>query len=61
LLSSSDEDDGLIREEDAFARKIGVHGVPCFVVDRKFMISGAQSPETFAEVFQRVRESADAQ
>ncbi|MBL8833088.1 MAG: DsbA family oxidoreductase [Rhodospirillales bacterium] len=57
----SDEDDDLIREEDAFARKIGIHGVPCFVVDRKFMVSGAQPPEVFAEVFQRVRESAAAQ
>ncbi len=57
----SDEDNELIREEDAFARKIGIHGVPCFVVDRKYMISGAQPPETFAEVFQRVRESAAAQ
>jgi predicted DsbA family dithiol-disulfide isomerase len=57
----SEEDDALIREEDAFARKIGIHGVPCFVVDRKFMVSGAQPPETFAQVFQRVRESAAAQ
>ncbi|MBI3506920.1 MAG: DsbA family oxidoreductase [Proteobacteria bacterium] len=57
----SDEDDELIREEDAFARKIGIHGVPCFVVERKFMVSGAQPPEVFAQVFQRVRESAAAQ
>ena len=45
----------------ATARKMGIHGVPCFVIDRKFMVSGAQPPEVFAQVFQRVRESAAAQ
>ncbi len=57
----SDEDDALIREEDVFARRMGIHGVPCFVIDRKFMVSGAQPPEIFAQVFKRVRESAAAQ
>lgn len=57
----SDEDAETIREEDAYARKIGINGVPCFVVDRKFMVSGAQPPEVFAQVFRRVRESAAAQ
>lgn len=57
----SDEDDALIREEDAFARRMGIHGVPCFVIDRKFMVSGAQPPEIISQVLQRVRESAAAQ
>ncbi len=54
----SNEDDALIRAEDAFARKMGIHGVPCFVVERKYMVSGAQPPEMLAEVFRRVREAA---
>jgi predicted DsbA family dithiol-disulfide isomerase len=57
----SDEDEALIREEDAFARRMGIYGVPCFVVDRKFMVSGAQTPDVFQQVFKRVRESAAAQ
>lgn len=57
----SDEGDAEVRAEDAFARQIGIQGVPCFVVERKYAISGAQPPEAFAEVFARVRaESAHA-
>ncbi len=29
------------------ARQIGVSGVPFFVIDRKYAVSGAQAPETF--------------
>jgi len=54
----SDEDDALVREEDAFARKVGIDGVPAFVIERKYLISGAQPPETFADVFRQVREAA---
>jgi len=57
---SSDEELETIKAEDAFARQIGIQGVPCFIIDRKYAISGAQSPETFVEAFQRVREEAGA-
>ena len=42
-----------------FARQIGVQGVPCFIVERKYAISGAQPPEAFAQVFARVRAERD--
>jgi predicted DsbA family dithiol-disulfide isomerase len=45
------EDDDTIRAEDAFARQIGINGVPCFIIDRQYAISGAQPPEAFLEVF----------
>ncbi|HEX2116116.1 MAG TPA: DsbA family oxidoreductase, partial [Alphaproteobacteria bacterium] len=32
----SDEDVATIRAEDQFARQIGIQGVPCFIIDRKF-------------------------
>jgi predicted DsbA family dithiol-disulfide isomerase len=58
---AGDEGDAEVRAEDAFARRVGIQGVPCFVIERKYAISGAQPPEAFAEVFARVRaESADA-
>jgi predicted DsbA family dithiol-disulfide isomerase len=58
---ASDEGDAEVRAEDAFARRVGIQGVPCFVIERKYAISGAQPPEAFADVFARVRaESADA-
>jgi predicted DsbA family dithiol-disulfide isomerase len=52
---ASDEGDAEVRAEDQFARRAGIQGVPCFVVERKYAISGAQPPEAFAEVFARVR------
>ena len=37
-----------VRQEDARARAMGIQGVPCFVVDSRYAISGAQEPEYFA-------------
>ncbi|MEO7978077.1 DsbA family oxidoreductase [Flavobacterium sp.] len=37
------------------AQEIGVQGVPFFVFDRKFAISGAQSIETFVQTITEVR------
>ena len=36
------------------ARKVGVTGVPFFIVDGKLAVSGAQPPEVWAQVFQQV-------
>lgn len=51
-----DADADAVRAEDAFAREVGISGVPCFIIERKYAISGAQSPETFHDVFARVRQ-----
>jgi predicted DsbA family dithiol-disulfide isomerase len=55
---ASDEDDALIRAEDKYARELGIQGVPCFVIERKYMVSGAQPAELFADVFRQVRAAA---
>jgi predicted DsbA family dithiol-disulfide isomerase len=54
----SDEDLEAIRAEDKFARQIGIQGVPCFIIDRKFAVSGAQPPETFHEIFELAKKEA---
>jgi len=36
------------------AQKAGVTGVPFFVVDDKYAISGAQDPEVFLQVFEKI-------
>ena len=46
------EDEEAIRAEDAFSRQVGINGVPCFIVDRKFALSGAQPPEALLEIFE---------
>ncbi|WP_153732307.1 DsbA family oxidoreductase [Sporosarcina obsidiansis] len=38
------------------ARKIGVQGVPFFVINRKYAISGAQSTEAFVEALEKIAE-----
>jgi predicted DsbA family dithiol-disulfide isomerase len=55
-----DEDASQILAEDEFARRIGIQGVPCFLIERKYAISGAQPPEVFHEVFDKVRADAAA-
>lgn len=56
---AGDRDAEALRAEDAFARQVGITGVPCFIVDRKFAISGAQPPEAFLEIFEAARREAD--
>jgi predicted DsbA family dithiol-disulfide isomerase len=58
----SDQDADEIRQADAYARQLGIQGVPCFIINRKYAISGAQSPEVFLKtidlVLQEQREEA---
>lgn len=42
-----------VQQDIAEAQAIGVRGVPFFVVDRKYAVSGAQAADTFKQVFER--------
>jgi protein disulfide-isomerase len=42
-----------VRAEVAEAQEIGVTGVPFFVLDRKYAISGAQEPQVFTQALQQ--------
>lgn len=42
------------------ARRIGITGVPFFLIDRKYAVSGAQTAEVLAEVFRQVQEESAA-
>lgn len=48
---SSDSDEQAVTAEDVRARKMGVTGVPCFIINGRYAISGAQDPEVFQQVF----------
>jgi predicted DsbA family dithiol-disulfide isomerase len=37
--------------EDQYARSLGIRGVPFFIVDRKYAVSGAQDPSIFHQLF----------
>jgi predicted DsbA family dithiol-disulfide isomerase len=35
--------------------KLGITGVPFYIVNNKYGISGAQAPETFVKAFQEIQ------
>ncbi len=45
-----------VQEDIEQAQQIGVQGVPFFVLDRKYAISGAQEPETFLNALTKAYE-----
>lgn len=42
--------------EDMLARRHGINGVPCFVFNDRFALSGAQEPEALFQLFDLARE-----
>ncbi|HYW93495.1 MAG TPA: DsbA family oxidoreductase [Gammaproteobacteria bacterium] len=51
-----DTDEGVqaVRDEDAEARDLGIGGVPFYLLDGRFPVTGAQAPEVFMQAFERV-------
>lgn len=47
------EDAETVRTQEQDARRLGITGVPFFVFDRKYGVSGAQPPEVFLEVLEK--------
>lgn len=52
-MLATDQYDDAVQEDIAEAAALGATGVPFFVFDRKFAVSGAQPVETFAEAIRR--------
>jgi predicted DsbA family dithiol-disulfide isomerase len=50
---ASDTYAAAVRADEAQARELGISGVPCFVLDRRFAVSGAQSPEVLLSALQQ--------
>jgi len=42
-----------VRADETQARELGITGVPCFVLDRRFAVSGAQSAEVMLSALQQ--------
>jgi predicted DsbA family dithiol-disulfide isomerase len=58
---ASDKDVAEIEREAEAAKEAGIQGVPMFIFDGRFAVSGAQAPETLAEAIERAsQQSADA-
>ena len=50
-----------VKADVALAQEYGIQGVPFFVIDGKYGVSGAQDAETFANVLTQVRSERDSQ
>lgn len=44
----------VLHEVKTIAQARGVTGVPFFIINDKYELSGAQEPDTFAKVFERL-------
>lgn len=53
---ATDEDRDAVRREIADAQRMGVSGVPFFVIDGKYAISGAQGVDVFANALRQIAE-----
>lgn len=56
-LLASDADVDTVKSEIQSAQRMGVSGVPFFIVDQKYGISGAQSSDTLANALRDIAKS----
>jgi predicted DsbA family dithiol-disulfide isomerase len=56
-LFNSDDFDAEVRIDQLEAQRIGVRGVPFFVFDDKYAVSGAQAPEIFLQTLEKAWEA----
>ncbi len=55
-LLEGDTDSDNVRAEIAVAGQMGVTGVPCFILDKKYAVMGAQSAEAMADAIRQIAE-----
>jgi protein disulfide-isomerase len=51
---NSDEYADEVRKDEDLAQQLGLTGVPAFVIDRHYLISGAQSTEVFTQALHKI-------
>jgi len=58
-LLATDQDRAAVSEEIAIAQQMGVTGVPCFIIDNKYAVMGAQPPEQIAQAIKQAAQMKD--
>lgn len=51
----ADDGDKEVHADNALAHAMGIGGVPCFILDGRYAIAGAQEPEVFKRLFDGIR------
>jgi len=57
-LLATDKDRDEVTKEIATAQEMGVSGVPCFIIDNKFAVMGAQEPDAIVQAVRQASEQA---
>ena len=57
-LLAKDADLAEVEREAGMANQMGITGVPCFIFDGRYMISGAREPEILVRVMEKVLQEA---
>lgn len=57
-LLAGDKDSQPVWEEEMFYRKLGVSGVPTYIFNGAFAVSGAQEPDVLADAIRQASQSA---
>ncbi len=52
-LLNTDRDADSVLKEEQFYRSLGVQGVPCFIFNGRFAVSGAEEPATLAQAIKK--------
>jgi predicted DsbA family dithiol-disulfide isomerase len=60
-LLATDKDADAVQREEQFYRSLGVQGVPCFIFNGRFAVSGAEEPERLAEAIKKAAELPPAE
>ena len=60
-LLDGDSDRAELEAEEETARQMGVTGVPCFIIGGRYVIQGAQDPETWKKVLLELNDAMAAQ
>lgn len=58
-LLENGADRELVSQEDMRARQMGVSGVPFFILNDKYAVSGAQDPAAFLAAFDKIADEAE--
>ena len=58
-LLDGDADLDRVQQDIATAQQLGVSGVPCFIINNKYAISGAQPAEVLERAFKEIAAEAD--
>jgi predicted DsbA family dithiol-disulfide isomerase len=56
-LLATDADRDEVRAEIDTARRMGITGVPCFLLEGRYAVMGAQDSEVLADAIRRVSEA----